>query len=78
MHCLLLPSLRRWVCALSASVRGRVSEFRKRSQQAAPPACEVASARNPRYAPILASVLRSLFALDCVAEPSSESLKTPH
>jgi hypothetical protein len=28
MHCLLLLSSRRWVCALSGSVRGRASEFR--------------------------------------------------
>ena len=28
MHCLMLLSSRRWVFALSASVRGRVSEFR--------------------------------------------------
>ncbi len=28
MHCLILQSSRRWLCALSGSVRGRKSEFR--------------------------------------------------
>jgi hypothetical protein len=27
MHCLMLPSSRRWLCALSGSVRGRISEL---------------------------------------------------
>jgi hypothetical protein len=27
MHCLMLPFLRRWLCALSGSVRGRISEL---------------------------------------------------
>jgi hypothetical protein len=28
MHCLMLLSSQRWFCALSGSVRGRISEFR--------------------------------------------------
>jgi hypothetical protein len=27
MHCLMLLSSRRWLCALSGSVRGRISEL---------------------------------------------------
>jgi hypothetical protein len=69
MHCLLLPYSRRWVCPSSRSAPGRVSEFRhgcsKRLRQPTKPRANIV----PCYAPILASTLRSLFALDGVAKP---------
>jgi hypothetical protein len=69
MHWLMLLSSRRCVCALSGSVRGRISEFRnapsKRLRQPTKPRAHVI----PRYAPILASTLRSLFTIDGIAKP---------
>src|SRR5438874_330421 len=56
MHCLLLLSSRRSVCPSSRSARGLVSEFRDaRLRQPTKPGAHVI----PRYAPILASMLRS-------------------
>jgi hypothetical protein len=69
MHCSMLLSSRRWVSALSGSVRGRISDFRdahnKRLRQPPKPRANIIL----RYAPILASALRSLFAVDGVAKP---------
>jgi hypothetical protein len=69
MQCLLLLSSRPWACALLGLVRGRMSEFReahgKRLRQPTKPRANVI----PGYAPILASTLRSLFAVDGVAKP---------
>jgi hypothetical protein len=66
MQCLLLLSSRPWACALSGSVRGRVSEFRDA------PARGYASLRS-RENPSLCSNPRldllSLFAFDGIAKP---------
>ncbi len=65
MHSLLLLSSRRSVCRSSRSARGLVSEFRDpRLRQPTKPGAHV----FPRYAPILASMPRSLFAFDGIAK----------
>jgi hypothetical protein len=66
MQCLPLLCSGPWVSPSSRSVHGRVSEFRDAQlRKTTKPRANVI----PCYAPILASAVRSLFALNGVAKP---------
>jgi hypothetical protein len=69
MQSLLLLSSRHWVCALSASVPGRVSEFGDAHSKRLRQPTKLRAHVIPRCAPILALSLLSLFTIDGIAKP---------